>query len=82
MVKKVLILDVPGCHSCKEAEELIEKIKNEEKLKFAVEVKDISKNPALLQKYPVMSAPGIIIDDKLFSEGKPSEKELWEALTK
>jgi len=80
MVKKVLILDVPGCASCTIAEQLIKQIKKEENLKFKVEVKDITKHPGLLQKYQVMSAPGIVIDGKLAFTGKPSLKELREKL--
>ena len=82
MVKKVLILDTPGCDSCKWAEEAIARIKKEEKLHFDVEVKDITKNPGILQKYPVMSAPGIVIDGKLEFTGRPSEKDLRKALKK
>lgn len=80
MAKKVLILDTPGCASCKYAEELIAKIKKEKKLDLKVEVKDITKHPEYLQKYPIMSAPGIVIDGELKFTGKPSEKELREAL--
>ena len=80
MVKKVLILDTPGCASCKYAEELIARIKKEEKLQFRVEVKDITKNPEILQKYPIMSSPGIVIDGKLKFTGRPNEKELRKAL--
>jgi len=80
MVKKVLILDVPGCASCKLAEALIKQIRKEEKLKFKVEVKDITKHPALLQKYPVLSVPGIVIDGKLAFTGKPNVKELRKKL--
>lgn len=80
MVKKVLILDVPGCASCTIAEQLIKQIKKEENLKFKVEVKDITKNPSLLKKYQVMNAPGIVIDGKLAFTGKPSVKELRKKL--
>ena len=80
MVKKVLILDVPGCASCKFAEQLIKQIRKEEKLKFKVEVKDITKHPELLEKYQVLSAPGIVIDGKLAFSGKPNVKELREKL--
>ena len=82
MVKKILILDTPGCASCKYAEELIARIKKEENLHFDVEVKDITKHPEYLQKYPIMSAPGIVIDGKLVFTGKPSEKKLREELKK
>ena len=82
MAKKVLILDTPGCASCKYAEELIDRIKKEGNIKIDVEVKDITKHPELLQKYPIMSAPGIVIDGKLEFTGRPSEKKLREALAK
>ena len=82
MVKKVLILDVPGCASCKYAEALIAQIKKEEKLQFSVEVKDITKHPDILQKYQVMISPGIVIDGKLKFTGRPQEKELRNALKK
>ena len=82
MVKKVLILDTPGCASCKYAEELIARIKKEGKIKIDVEVKDITQHPELLQKYQIMSAPGIVIDGKLEFTGKPSEKKLRKALEK
>ena len=80
MVKKVLILDTPGCASCKYAEALIARIKKEEHLKFDVEVKDIIKHPELLQKYQILSVPGIVIDGKLVFSGKPNEKELRKKL--
>jgi len=80
MVKKVLILDTPGCASCIYTEKLIARIKKEENLKFEVEVRDITKHPELLQKYPILSAPGIVIDGKLVFSGKPSEKELRKKL--
>ena len=80
MVKKVLILDTPGCVSCKYAEELIARIKKEENLHFDIEVKDITKHPEVLQKYQIMSSPGIVIDGKLEFTGKPKEDELRKKL--
>ena len=76
MVKNVTILDTPGCASCEYAEELIKRIKKEEKLSFTITVKDITKHPEVLQKYPILTAPGIVIDGKLAISGKPGEKEL------
>ncbi len=40
------------------------------------EMIDITKNQEILQKYPIMSAPGIVIDGKLELIGVPSEREL------
>ena len=81
MVKKVLILDTPGCPSCVQATKLIKKIKEENKLKFEIEELDIRDNPDLIQKYQIMASPGIVIDGKLEFTGMPSEKKLRKKLT-
>ena len=80
MVKKVQILKTPGCSSCAQATTLIKKIKEEEKLKFTIEELDITQHPELLQKYQIMTSPGIVIDGKLEFTGMPSEKKLKEKL--
>ncbi len=40
------------------------------------EVIDITKNPDILQKYQVMTAPGIVINEKLEFTGVPNKEEL------
>lgn len=80
MVKEVLILKTPGCASCAQATVLINKIKKEGKLKINVKEVDITKNPDVLRKYPIMSSPGIVMDGKLEFVGVPREKELREKL--
>ena len=82
MTKEVLILKTPGCASCAQATVLINKIKKEEKLKVNVKEVDITKNPDILRRYPIMSSPGIVIDGKLEFVGVPREKELREKLNK
>lgn len=77
MVKEVIVLDTPGCAYCAEAESFIEKLKKDKKLKFKLKIIDVTKNPEILQKYTVFSAPGIVIDGKLFSTG-PVNKTLLE----
>lgn len=67
---KVQILTTPGCSSCAR----VEKMLDEMNMKY--EVIDITKNPTILQKYQVMSAPGIVIDEKLEFTGVPREEEL------
>lgn len=66
----VEILTTPGCSSCAK----VEKMLNEMKVKY--KIIDITKNPKILEKYKVMSAPGIIINGKLEFSGVPSRKEL------
>ena len=71
---KVEILTSPGCSSC----ERVEKMLNEMNVKY--KIIDITKNPEILQKYSVMSAPGIIINGKLAFSGVPSKKDLKKEL--
>lgn len=80
MAKKVQILKSVGCASCAQATTLIKKIKEEEKLEFEIEEVDIIEHPDVLQKYQIMTSPGIVIDGKLEFEGMPSEKKLREKL--
>jgi len=73
---KVQILTTPGCSSCAK----VEKMLDEMKVKY--EVIDITKNPKILQKYQVMSAPGIVINGKLEFTGVPKKEELEKKLKK
>jgi len=47
-----------------------------DKMGVEYEVIDITKNPEMLQKYPIMTAPGVVINGKLEFTGVPTEKEL------
>jgi hypothetical protein len=40
----------------------------------------VTEQPEIVQKYPIMSAPGIVIDDKLEFTGVPGREELKEKL--
>ena len=80
MVRKIQILKTPGCNSCARATVLIKKIKKERNLKFEIEELDITEHPDLLQKYQIMTSPGIVIDGVLVFTGIPSEKKLKERL--
>ena len=80
MVKKVQVIKTPGCSSCAKATKLLRKIKEDEKLDFRIEELDITQHPDLLQKYQIMTSPGIIIDGKLEFAGIPGEKKLKEKL--
>ena len=80
MIKKVQILKTPNCRSCAKVTVLIKKIKKQENLKFIIEELDIIEHSDLLQKYQIMTSPGIIIDGKLEFTGVPSEKKLKEKL--
>ncbi|MBI4447766.1 thioredoxin family protein [Candidatus Woesearchaeota archaeon] len=74
MKAKVQILTTPGCSNCSRVEQMLDE------MKIKYEIIDITKNPKILQKYQVMSAPGIVINGKLEFQGVPSKDELKKKL--
>lgn len=73
---KVQILTSPGCAGCA----IVEKMLDEMKVKY--EIIDVTSNPEILEKYPIMTAPGIVINGRLEFTGVPSKEELKKKLTK
>ena len=67
---KVEILTTPACSSCN----IVEKMFDE--LGVLYTTIDVTEKPEYLQKYPIFTAPGIVIDDKLEFTGIPTKKEL------
>ena len=80
MVKNVQILKTPGCSAYDKETAIIKKIKKEEKLTFKIEEIDIIQHPEMLQKYQLLTSPGIVIDGKLAFTGMPSESKLKQKL--
>ncbi len=70
----VQILTTPSCSSCAAVEKMLDK------MGVKYELIDITKNPEILQKYPIMAAPGVVINGKLEFTGVPKEKELAEKI--
>ena len=69
-MKKVEIITTPNCASCA----TVKKMLDEMGVKY--DVIDVVENPKILEKYQVMTAPGIAIDGKLKFSGVPTRKEL------
>ena len=67
---QVQILSTPDCAGCA----IVEKMLDEMSVPY--EIIDVTKNPEILQKYPIMTAPGIVIDDNLEFTGVPKKDEL------
>ncbi|MBS3109552.1 thioredoxin family protein [Candidatus Woesearchaeota archaeon] len=67
---KVELLVTPNCSSCLR----VEKYLDDFGIKY--EVIDVTRNPGILQKYPIMAAPGIVINGKLEFIGTPNKEEL------
>lgn len=70
-----------GCVHCAQTKELLQKIQSEYP-ELVVEEIDMTtpKGQELIGQYGIMSSPGIIINDELFSMGGTTEKELREKL--
>lgn len=71
---KVEILTTPDCSNCKVVEQYLDE------LGVSYKTIDVTENPQLLQKFPIFTAPGIVINDKLEFTGIPSKKELAEKI--
>ncbi|MEK6858243.1 MAG: thioredoxin family protein [Nanoarchaeota archaeon] len=67
---KIKILVTPNCSGCKIVKDYFDK------MKIKYKIIDMVKNPEVLQKYCTMSAPTIVINEKVEFIGTPSEKEL------
>ena len=48
---------------------------------MSYDVIDVTEKPEYLTKYPIFTAPGIVIDDKLEFTGIPKKNELLEQLS-
>ncbi len=66
----IKVLVTPNCSGCKIVKGYLDK------MHIKYEVIDMTKNPEVLQKYFTMSAPTIVINDKVEFIGTPSENEL------
>ncbi|MBS3060482.1 MAG: thioredoxin family protein [DPANN group archaeon] len=72
----ILIIKTPGCGHCEEVMEIIDKKIKPDFPDLDVEVIDVTQKPEYLQKYPVMSAPGIVINGKLEFQGVATEQQI------
>lgn len=67
---KIEILTTPGCSNCSVVEKMLDE------MKVSYEVIDVTEKPEYLEKYPIYTAPGLVIDEKLEFTGIPKKKEL------
>jgi len=75
MNPKIEILTTPSCENCK----VVEKILDE--MNMSYDIIDVTKKPEYLAKYPIFTAPGIVINDKLEFTGIPKKQKLLEKLS-
>jgi len=74
MNHKIEILTTPGCSNCKVVEKMLDE------LNMSYDVIDVTAKPEYLTKYPIFTAPGVVIDDKLEFTGISKKQELMEKL--
>lgn len=67
---KVLVLSSPGCAGCSYLEEMLRS------LDVPYRVVDITRSPEYLEMYPVMTAPGLVVDGRLVHCGVPTKDHL------
>ena len=75
MNHKIEILTTSSCENCKVVETMMDE------MNIPYEVIDITEKPEYLEKYPIFTAPGIVIDDKLEFTGIPKKQELLKKLS-
>jgi len=75
MTHKVQILTTPGCSNCNVVERMLDE------MKVPYNVIDVTEKPEYLKKYPIYTAPGIVINDKLEFTGIPKKQELLKRLS-
>jgi len=66
----IKVLVTPHCSGCK----IVKRYLDEMKIKY--EIIDMMEHPEIIQKYPTMSAPTIVINEKVEFIGTPSKEEL------
>ena len=70
---KVEILTTPGCSNC----HILEKMLDD--LGVSYDLIDVTEKPEYLEKYPIFTAPGLVINQKLEFTGIP-KKDLLEKI--
>ena len=74
MNHKVEILTTPSCGNCTVVEKMLDE------MNISYQVIDVTKKPEYLEKYPIFTAPGVVIDEKLEFTGIPKRQKLLEKI--
>jgi len=67
---KIQVLTTPGCSNCNVLEKMLET------LGIKYDLIDVTEKSEYLKKYPIFTAPGLVINDKLEFTGIPKLDEL------
>lgn len=71
---KVEILTTPGCSNCSFVEKMLDE------MGISYDIIDVTEKPEYLQKYPIYTAPGVVINGKLEFIGVPKKQKLIEKI--
>ena len=69
---KVEVLTTPDCSNCRNLEQMLESLE----IKYVLV--DVTESPEYLEKYPIFTAPGLVVDGKLVVTGIPKKEQLNE----
>ncbi len=72
---KIEVLTTPDCSNCKVVEKFLDE------LGFEYSVIDVTERSEYLEKYPIFTAPGIVIDGQLEFTGIPKKEKLAKKLS-
>ena len=67
---KVEVLTTPDCSNCKVLEKMLDT------LGISYDLIDVTEKSEYLEKYPIFTAPGLVIDGKLEFTGIPKIEDL------
>jgi glutaredoxin len=67
---KIQVLTTPGCSNCNVLEKMLET------LGVKYDLIDVTEKSEYLKKYPIFTAPGLVINEKLEFTGIPKLDEL------
>ncbi len=71
---KVEIRTTPDCTNCRVVEKMLDE------MKIPYEIIDVTEKPEYLEKYPIFTAPVIVINGNLEFTGIPKKEKLIEKL--
>ena len=72
----VLVLTTPGCSNCNVLERMLDN------LGIKYDLIDVTEKPEYLEKYPIFTAPGLVINGKLEFIRIPKKEDLEKKFSK
>lgn len=72
----IKLVTIQGCHTCKEVKELLQELKADYKLNITEVNVQSEEGDELSKKHSITAAPGLIINEELFSTGAVEKGKL------